>query len=87
MLLRNLMRLNESKVLSNIEIQLQLLERLECLNPSLKPFFRGKKAIVLAGITAFMKLITHENSSDTVILAEEFDMLEQKGLSKHIFLV
>lgn len=77
----------ESKVLSNIEIQLQLLERLECLNPSLKPFFRGKKAIILAGITAFMKLITHENSSDTVILAEEFDMLEQKGLSKHIFLV
>ena len=27
------------KVFSNIEIQLQLHERLECLNPSLKPFF------------------------------------------------
>ena len=29
----------------------------------------------------------NEKSSDTVILAEEFDMLEQKGLTKHIFLV
>ena len=47
-------------MLSNIEIQLQLRERLECLNPSLEPFFQGKKAIVLAGITAFIKLITHE---------------------------
>ena len=74
-------------MLSNIEIQLQLRERLECLNPSLKPFFRGKKAIVLAGITAITKLITHEKNGNTVTLAEEFDrMLEQEGLTKHISL-
>ena len=33
------------KVLSNIKIQLQLHERLECLNPSLKPFFEGKRQL------------------------------------------
>ena len=55
------------KVLSNIKIQLQLHERLECLNPSLKPFFWGKKAIVLAHITAITKLITQEKSGNTVI--------------------
>ena len=32
-----------------------------------------------------MKLITHENSSDTVILAEEFDMLEPKGALQTYF--
>ena len=74
-------------MLSNIEIQLQLCERLECLNPPLKSFFQGKKAIVLAGITAITRLITHEKSGSTVTLAEEFDrMLEQEGLTKHISL-
>ena len=33
------------KVLSDIEIQLQLHERLECLNPFLKPFFEGKRQL------------------------------------------
>ena len=75
------------KLLSNFEIQLQLHERLECLNPSLKPFFRRKKAIVLAGITAITKLITHEKCGNIVTLAEEFDrILEQEGLTKHISL-
>ena len=75
------------KVLSNIEVQLQLRQKLECLNPSLKPFFRGKKAIVLAGITALTKLITHEKSGNNANLAEEFDRnLEQGSLTKHISL-
>ena len=52
------------KVLSNIKIQLQLRERFECIDLSLKPFFRGKKAIVLAGITAITKLIAHEKSGN-----------------------
>ena len=75
-------------MLSNIEVQLQLRERLECVNPSLKPFFCGKKAaIVLAGIAAITKLISHEKSNNTVTLADEFDrMLEQEGLTKLISL-
>ena len=75
-------------MLSNIEVQLQLCERLECVNPSLKPFFCGKKAaIVLAGIAAITKLISHEKSNNTVTLADEFDrMLEQEGLTKLISL-
>ena len=75
-------------MLSNIEVQLQLRERLECVNPSLKPFFCGKKAaIVLAGIAAITELISHEKSNNTVTLADEFDrMLEQEGLTKLISL-
>ena len=41
------------KVLSTIETELKMHERLETLNPSLKPFFRGEKAIIVAGIKAF----------------------------------
>ena len=49
--------------------------------------FWGKKAIVLAGVAAITKLITHEKSGNTVTLAEEFySMLEQEGLTKHISL-
>ena len=82
-----LINLTNLKVLSNIEIQLQLRERLECLNPSLKSFFRGKKTIALAGITAITKLMTHEKSGNTVTLAEEFDRkLEQEGLTRYICL-
>ena len=77
-------------MLSNIEVQLQLRERLECVNPSLKPFFCGKKAaIVLAGIAAITKLISHEKSNNTVThhQLDEFDrMLEQEGLTKLISL-
>ena len=52
------------KVLSNIEIQLQLRERFEYIDPSLKPFFREKKAIALAGIAAITKLITQEKTGN-----------------------
>ena len=74
-------------MLSIIEIQLQLCERLKCLKPSLKTIFRGKKTIVLAAIMTITKLITHEKSGNTATLAEEFgSMLEQEGLTKHISL-
>ena len=74
------------KVLSNIEVHLQLPERLECLNRSLKAFFEGKKPIVLAAIMTITKLITHDKSGNMVTLAEEFDsMLEQED-SPNIFL-
>ena len=73
------------KVLSNIKIQMQLCERFKCLNASLKPFFRGKKAISWYKSNA--KSITHEKSGDIVTLAEEFhSMLEQEWLTKHISL-
>ena len=44
-----------AKILSNIEICLQLCERSEYLSPLLKLFFCGKKGIVLADIMAITK--------------------------------
>ena len=74
-------------VLADVERKLKLRERLEKINPSLRPFFRGKKAIVVAGIQALLKLITHDKSGNTVSLAEEFDeLLESEGLVKHMVL-
>ena len=37
-------------VLAKIERELKLREQLEKINPSLRSFFRGKKAIAVAGI-------------------------------------
>ena len=66
---------------------MKLRERLEKINPSLRPFFRGKKAVVVAGMQALLKLITHDKSGNTVSLAEEFDhLLECEGLVKHMVL-
>ena len=74
-------------VLADIERKLKLRERLEKINPSLRPFFRGKKAIVVAGMQALLKLITHDKSGNTVSLAEEFDqLLEEEGVAKHMVL-
>ena len=75
------------KVLASVERKLQLRERMEKINPSLRPFFRGKKAVVVAGMQALMKLITHDKSGNTVSLAEEFDtLLESEGQVKHMVL-
>ena len=74
-------------VLAKIERELKLRERLEKINPSLRPFFRGKKAVAVAGIQALLKLVTHDKSGNTVSLAEEFDqLLETEGLAKHMVL-
>ena len=70
------------KALSTIETELKMRERLETLNPSLKPFFRGEKAIVVAGIKALTKLISHEKSGNSATLSEKFDsLIEELGYS------
>ena len=75
------------KVLGDLESQVKLKEKLGLINPSLRPFFRGKKAICLAGITALLKLVTHDKSANTTSLAEEFDMIvEREGQTKHMSL-
>ena len=74
-------------VLSDIEYKLKLCEKLEAVNPSLRSFFRGKKAIIVAGITAILKLVTHDKSRNSVSLAEEFDFIcERENQIKHMSL-
>ena len=50
------------QLLANVERNLKLQERLEKINPSLRPFF--------AGMYALLKLVTHDKSGQTVLLAE-----------------
>ena len=44
------------EVLADVKHKLKLRERLEAMNPSLRSFIRGKKAVVLAGIHVLLKL-------------------------------
>ena len=57
------------------------------LNPSLRAFFSGKKAVVIAGITALLKLVTHDKSANSTSIADEFDyIVEREGETKHMSL-
>ena len=72
-------------VLADIEGKVKLRQKLKAINPSLRMFFRGKKAVAVAGITAILKLVTHDKSGNSVSLADEFDFIcEQEGQVKHV---
>ena len=69
------------------EERVKLRQRLEAINPALKPFFRGKKAVVVAGIQAILKLVSYDKSGNSSSLAEEFDVIiEGEGAVKHMSL-
>ena len=74
-------------VLADLESRVNLQEKLIAINPSLKPFFRGKKAVVLSGIMAILKLVTYDKSANSCSLAEEFDyIVEREVQTKHMSL-
>ena len=52
------------EVLASIEKKVEQQQVLENINPALKSFSRGKKALVEAGIEALLTLITHNNSAN-----------------------
>ena len=62
-------------VLAAFEERVKLWQRLEAINPALKPFFRGEKAVVVAGIQAILKLVSCDMSGNSSSLAEEFDVI------------
>ena len=74
-------------VLAAFEERLKLQQCLEAINPALKPFFRRKKAVVVAGIQAILKLVSYDKSGNSSSLAEEFDVIiEGEGAVKHMSL-
>ena len=74
-------------MLSKVEKEVRLLEKLESISPALKPFFRGKDAIVEAGIAALLKLVAYDKSAHSCSLADEFDyIVEKEGKTKHLSL-
>ena len=74
-------------VLAQIEKQLGMREKLERINPALRSFFRGEKAIVVAGIKCLLNLVTHEKSASATNIADEFDhIVERENKVKHLTL-
>ena len=72
-------------VLAAFEERVKLRQCLEAINPALKPFFRGKKAVVVADIQAILKLVSYDKSGNSSSLAEEFDfIIEREGAVKLI---
>ena len=53
----------------------------------MKPFFRGKKSVAVAGIHTILKLVSYDKSGNTSSLAEEFDLIiEREGAVKYMSL-
>ena len=75
------------EVLSKIEKSVKQQEIFESINPALKSFFRGKKALVEAGIEALLTLITHDKSGKSCSKTDLFDYIcEREGVNKRVFL-
>ena len=74
-------------VLNELEQSMKIRNTLESVNPALKPIFRGKAAVVEAGIYALLIIVTYDKSANLCSLADEFDSsVEREGKVKHISL-
>ena len=73
--------------MSKTEKSVKQQDVLEQINPSLKSFFRGKKALVEAGIEALLSLITHDKSGRSSSQADLFNHIcEREQIHKRVFL-
>ena len=75
------------EVSSDIEKELQLRERFEMLNPSVKSSLRGEKSVAICGIKSTLNLISHNKSASSTNQADLFDfILQRENQVKHIWL-
>ena len=59
----------------------------EAVSPQLKSWFRGQKAVFLAGIKCLLNLVSHNKCASSTNLADEFDhIVEREGQYKHLSL-
>ena len=65
-------------ILNDLEQSMKLRNTLESVNPALKPFFKGKAAVLEAGIYALLKLVTYDKSAILCSLADEFDYIVKR---------
>ena len=62
-------------------------EKLGRINPSLRSFFRGEKAIVVVGIKCLLNLVAQGIFASATNIADEFDhIIEHEGTVKHLHL-
>ena len=75
------------QVLAKIEKNVSQQETMEGINHTLTAFFRGKAAVVEAGIDALISLITHNKSANSCSQSDLFEYIcEREGVAKRIFL-
>ena len=65
-------------VLTNIERQIGLREKLEQSNPQLKSSYRGKTSIVECSLKVLYKLICPDKSANYASLLDDFDMIVER---------
>ena len=65
-------------VLAAFEEKVKLWQHLEATNPALKPFFWGKKAVIVAGIQAILKLVSYRKKGNSSSLAEVFHVIIER---------
>lgn len=76
------------EVLSEIEKELQLLERFKIINPEAKSFIYGEKSVVICGIKSILNLISHDKSTSSTNQADLFHfILQRENQVKHHFVV
>ena len=69
------------EVLSKTEKSVNQQDVLDQIIPSLKSFFRGKKALVKAGIEDLLSLITHDKSGKSSSQADLFNQSAKESKS------
>ena len=70
-------------VVTSVEKEISLREKMESLNPQLKAFYRGRKSIVECSFVALCKLITPDTSAKSTSLCDDFDIIiELEGRAK-----
>ena len=62
-------------VLAEIESKLDFRKKLQSLNPSVKPFLRGKKSVTECAISSILSLVSHEKSAHSTNQADLFDYI------------
>ena len=78
---------------SNIEVLAQLDKKvgfrnaLESINPTIKSFLRGEKAVAVSAIKTILKFVSHDKSATSTNQADLFDyVVEREKKVKHISL-
>ena len=74
-------------VLASIEKKVNQQAAFESINPALRSVFRGKTALVEAGIDALLTLITHNKSANSCSQADLFQHIcERENVVKSLFI-
>ena len=56
-------RLNQFKVLANMENQIKFCQALESINPAVKSFLRGEKSVATSAIKSILNFVSHDKSA------------------------